>query len=225
MLRYDSQLTYTLQKNRPPVTLSVQEHVELLKVQIADQIREKQHRSELIKPINDGDDYQYVDIQNRPMTPINEFDERKKDNKFEGISDSTYNRDGRFPDEATKANKEGTKEEKRQKEESGNATSGDILQKENIQRRYTVQPNEAAALSRAFHTDTGWCVVTRCNIKKICLSAVWVDCLNIDESTLCCREKVPPGTYFKIPGPGLCARVVRGVLHGRPTALDGGPVQ
>ncbi|RVE44477.1 hypothetical protein evm_010881 [Chilo suppressalis] len=76
----------TSQRRTPQITLSVLERVNLLKYQISEQIKEKQQKkSDLITPVMnvEDDDYQYVDLRNKPITPINEFDERKKDYKFQ----------------------------------------------------------------------------------------------------------------------------------------------
>ncbi|KAL0858431.1 hypothetical protein ABMA27_012308 [Loxostege sticticalis] len=69
------------QKKTSEVTLTVEQRVNFLKRQIAEQIRDKQ-RTELILPINSDQDYSYVDIEKKPITPIMDFDRRKEDDKF-----------------------------------------------------------------------------------------------------------------------------------------------
>jgi hypothetical protein len=63
--------------------MNVEDRVKLLKFQISEQIKEKQRNADLIPPMDDTEDnYHYVEINQGPVTPVMDTDERKKDGKF-----------------------------------------------------------------------------------------------------------------------------------------------
>ncbi|KAJ0184264.1 hypothetical protein K1T71_000687 [Dendrolimus kikuchii] len=86
ILVFNIVLKDTKQNEESMATLGVHDRVAILKWQIAEEMNRKLDSHGMISPIIEKDqffdNYEYVDMRNKPITPIMSNDERKKHDKF-----------------------------------------------------------------------------------------------------------------------------------------------